>query len=258
MVTGSAAVPADTSSFGLIHDLGDGLKLYMADLSKLREQDVNARIMSAGEHNQMVNNMRKRGRMESVPYCVLSNGTIEIVSGHHRVRAAREAGISLAPVLVDESGLQRSEIVAKQLAHNRLVGTDDPQTLKKLFELLDTPDDILQSGLAADMMDIPEVDLDKLLVPHLDMDWKVVTFSFLPHQLSNLQLLLDTIPASDHVLVAPVEQFDEFMKAVVKLGRLKKVTNASTVLALTLQKMVDEISSLEELSEDDPDEGWDG
>lgn len=76
------------------------------------------------------------------------------------------AGMQVVDLLVDESGLLRSEIVAKQLAHNRLVGFDDSETLQRLFALLATPDDILQSGLANDILSPPQVELDQLLIPH--------------------------------------------------------------------------------------------
>lgn len=232
----------------LIMDLGNGLKLYMANLGGLREQDINARVMPLAEHNQMVNNMRRRGGMESVPYCVRVDGKVEVVSGHHRIRAAREAGISRAPILVDESGLSRSEIVAKQLAHNRLVGFDDPDTLRRLFESLTTPDDILQSGLAEDMSGPETLGLDRLLAPHLDMDWKLVSFAFLPHQLDNLKTLLYTIPPSALVAGVPMELFDAFLQAVIKYGRLKNVTNAGTAVALIIEKMLVEIRIEEEVA----------
>jgi hypothetical protein len=228
------AEAAQASGFQLIHDLGDGLKLYMADLSSLREQDVNARMMATKEYGQLVNNIRQRGGLESVPYCVVPDGssTVEVVSGHHRIRAAREAGLKKAPVIVDESGLNRSQIISKQLAHNRLVGFDDQETLLKLFNLMDSPEDLLSSGLADDLLDIPEVSLDPLLAPHMDLNWKSVSFAFLPHQVDNLNKLVDSIPASDMVAVGDIDQFDNFMKAVVGYGRLKNIRNAGIAIAI--------------------------
>jgi hypothetical protein len=218
----------------LLTNLGEGLALYMVPLSSLREQDVNARMMDNGEYGQMVSNIRKTGYLESVPLCATSPDGInkmEIVSGHHRIRAAREAGLKEVPILLDSSGLSRTEIVAKQLAHNRLVGRDDPELLRQLFELLDTPELMLESGLANDLLDIPEVDLDQLLAPRLEMDWKVLTFTFLPHQFDDMQGLLDAIPATDLVLAGSVDQFDEFMKATIKYARIKNVRNAGLAIA---------------------------
>src|SRR6266699_1322539 len=47
------------------------------------------------------------------------------ISGHHRTRAATAAGLSELFVLVDVTGLSRSQIAAKQLAHNAIEGQDN-------------------------------------------------------------------------------------------------------------------------------------
>jgi hypothetical protein len=218
----------------LLSSIGNGLNLYMIPIGLLREQDVNARVMDTGEYSQLVSNIRKTGYLESVPLCATTEGNdtvIEIVSGHHRIRAAKEAGLKRIPILLDSSGLSRNEIVAKQLAHNRLVGRDDPETLRLLFELLDTPDLMLESGLANDLLDIPDVDLDQLLAPRLEMDWRVITFTFLPHQFDDMQNLLDAIPSTDAVLAGDIDQFDAFMKATLQYARLKNVRNAGLAIA---------------------------
>ena len=237
----------------VVHDLGEGMTLCLADLASLREQDVNARILPTAEHNTLVNNIRRRGRMESVPYCVLQDGRVEIVSGHHRIRAAREAGITQAPVLIDTSGLSRSEIVAKQLAHNRLQGTDDPDTLRRLFDMLATPDEILETGLGGELLELPNVDLETGITPHMDMNWKVVTLTFLPHQLAHLQALLDDIPASDLVGVADIVQYEPFMEAVLKYARFRDVRNVGTALALLAELALREAGKLD--AEEAPDGG---
>ena len=47
-------------------------------------------------------------------------GYYEIISGHHRVRAGRAAGLEWFYVLVDgDEELSRSKIVSKQLSHNQ-------------------------------------------------------------------------------------------------------------------------------------------
>ena len=250
-VTGSdvdSSRPRDLAGFTEVWDLGEGMTLYQAPLDGLREQDVNGRILPAGDHNTLVNNIRKRGKLESVPYCAWTQGRVEIVSGHHRIRAAREAGLSDTLVLVDESGLSRSEIVAKQLAHNRLQGVDDPETIKQLFAMLKTADDILASGLAGDVLEVPTVDLDPGLTPQLDMDMRVVTLTFLPHQLAALMQLIALIPPSELVGVASVDQYEPFMAAVVKYGRLKNIRNVGTALSQLVELALHEIQQADEVA----------
>ena len=221
------------------------MMLYMADLSKLREQDVNARILPVGDHNTLTNNIRNRGRLESVPYCAKIGDMVEIISGHHRIRSAREAGLTEAPVLIDESGLSRSEIVAKQLAHNRLAGFDDPDTLKRLFDCLDDPALMLASGLSGDMIEVPPVDLETGITPQLIVDWKVVTLTFLPHQMVEFQALIETLPPSDLVGVADVAIYDDFINAAIKFARLKDVRNIGMALALLARIALEQVADEE-------------
>ena len=234
----------------LLADLGNGLKLYMADLTALREQDVNARLMKPSDYAQLVNNIRNTGHLESVPFCVQNGeGPLEIVSGHHRIRAAKEAGVTQAPVLVDDSGLGRSAIVAKQLAHNRLEGYDDQPTLQRLFDMLATPDEILESGLADDMMEMADVAIDPLLAPHLDVEWKVVTFTFLPHQIDKLRELIDLIPPSDEVWAVPAGQFKPFMAAVLDYARVRNVRNVGMAIHELAEVAVERLKQAQEASD---------
>jgi ParB-like chromosome segregation protein Spo0J len=55
-------------------------------------------------------------RLESLPLCAKTERGLEIISGHHRIRAATAAGISEMFVLVGVTGLIRSQIAAKQFS----------------------------------------------------------------------------------------------------------------------------------------------
>ena len=234
----------------LIADLGEGMVLYRARLDSLREQDVNARILPLEQYGQMTSNIKKRGQLESVPYCALKDGRVEIVSGHHRIKAARSAGLTHAVVLVDESGLSRSEIVAKQLAHNKLSGFDDEQTLRLLFKQIDDPDLKLESGWAQDMLpEPPKLDWEGSLTPRMAMDWKTVTFAFLPHQMKHFEELLEALPASDLVGVACLEDFERFVAATKRYGRLKQVRSIGLMVGALTELALEEIAR-EELETD--------
>jgi len=83
-------------------------------IDSLREQDINPRILPNTAMRQLIKNIGNRGMLESLPYCVQTDKGIEIVSGHHRVRAARAADLAEIYILLDTSGLSRDEIKAKQ------------------------------------------------------------------------------------------------------------------------------------------------
>lgn len=60
-----------------LYDLGNGMSVCKVDINKeLREQDLNARIMSGQAFSQLVKNIKKRGGLESLPYCVKKDDVI--------------------------------------------------------------------------------------------------------------------------------------------------------------------------------------
>ena len=89
----------------LVADLGEGMHIRMVSThGDLREQPVNAQVMDRGTYETLVANITKRGHLESLPYCAVYEGRVEIVSGHHRISAAQSGGLHTIPVLVDASG----------------------------------------------------------------------------------------------------------------------------------------------------------
>src|SRR5439155_18065937 len=90
-----------------IFELGNGLELWKVHPSHLREQDVNARSMPRAMFERLSQTIARDKRLESLPLCAKTEPGLEIISGHHRVRAATAASISELFVLVDVTGLNR-------------------------------------------------------------------------------------------------------------------------------------------------------
>lgn len=129
----SAAVKYET-----VADMGSGLVIAKVKLTDFREQDINARIMKTEMQKQLTDNIKKRGQLESLPFCALIDGKIEIISGHHRIRSAKDSGVLTELfVILDTTGLRRSQVAAKQLAHNAISGFDDQSTLKEIAKMID-------------------------------------------------------------------------------------------------------------------------
>ena len=81
-----------------IADMGAGLIIAKVPAECIREQDINARIMKNEMQRQLTDNIRKRGQLESLPLCALTQdgNRIEIISGHHRIRSGKDAGMQEA------------------------------------------------------------------------------------------------------------------------------------------------------------------
>lgn len=216
-------------------DLGAGLSICSAKISELREQDLNARVMDDAMFAQLVANIRRRGRLESLPYCAVAEGgtleDIEIVSGHHRVRGAAAAWGADAeiPFLLDESGLTRSQITAKQLAHNAIEGQDDPDIIRQLLAKIPNIDDLLETFIGAELA-APKV--EPVIFPDIAIEFRTLSFAFLPHQMAAFDALMDSLAGRQDVVgVAPMEMFEPFVAAVGRYSRVKRVGRAATVIA---------------------------
>lgn len=213
--------------------VGDDLYIVMVDPRTLREQDVNAQVMQPADFERLTDNVRQRGQLESLPYCWQgkTDGPIEIVSGHHRIRAAVAADIPRIPILLDVKPMRRSLLVAKQIAHNQLAGTQDAEVLRVMLSLIDDLDDLIVTGLPDDMLPVVQPDDTALHVPAANFDWRTVTFTFLPSDLDNFTACLDSIDRNSELVgVGNVDVFERFSKAIVGYGHLRNIRNFGVAL----------------------------
>ena len=222
-----------------VADMGSGLIIAKVPVACLREQDINARIMKTEMQKQLTDNIRKRGQLESLPFCALTkNGSrVEIISGHHRIRSAKDAGLKEIFVILDVSGLNRSKITAKQIAHNAISGFDDQAMLKELAKLMDDVDDMIESYAGKEVLTEATADLDKLLSPRIEFDWKNITFAFLPHQIADLNVLVEATKrlSPDYVGVAGMDEYNPFIQTLSKYQDFTDVKNVGAAIHSMIQ-----------------------
>lgn len=228
-----AAVANEESLYSSIADMGSGLLIAKVSLADFKEQDINARIMKSDMQKQLTDNIKKRGQLESLPFCALIDGKIEIVSGHHRIRSAKDSGImSEIFVILDTTGLRRSQVAAKQLAHNAISGFDDQSTLKEIAKMIDDVDDMIESFVGKDVLGEPMAELEKMFSPEVEFDWKNVAFTFLPHQVKDLEKLIETLSnvGTDFVGVADVKQYEDFIETLTNYKQFSNIKNTGAAV----------------------------
>lgn len=244
-----AAEASEALKYEKIYDMGTGLIIAKVQIDKVREQDINTRIMKKEMQDQLTANIKNRGQLESLPLLVDKDGTLEIISGHHRIKSARAAGLKEIVAIIDVSGLSRSKIASKQLAHNAISGFDDPSTLKEICKMLDDVDDMLESFIGKDILEEPLEQYDKMQPPAVQFDFKNITFSFLPHQVSDMDALVRRLDAtgSDIIGVAPYEQCQRFVETLTKYQKFSDIRNVGAAV----------YSMIESVSEKMDDAGYD-
>ena len=213
-------------------ELGQGLWICKTHVDNLKEQDINARVMTKEMLTQLSRNIKKRNYMESLPYCAQTKKGIEIISGHHRVRAARMAGMKEIHILLDTNKLRKSEITARQLAHNSISGIDDKQMLKKLFDQIGDVDLRLESFLDPVELSIEPVDTIPLTNLSAGVDFQSISLLFLPSQFTQFDEIMDTLSGKEVGVYAINEEiFDRFKEAVSKTKDLDNIKQVSMAIS---------------------------
>lgn len=219
-----------------IADVQDGLELRHVRPRDLRGQDVNAQVLTPELEETLRRNVAERGALESVPFCAMTRRGLEIVSGHHRVAAAVEAKIDSIPVLVDTTGLDRSSIAAKQIAHNAIAGNADPQVLAIIAAEISRSDDLMESAVSSlALPPLPVADLPaaspSILIPQ---QYETLIVALLRTELRDFTELLIEIEAADPaelVVLAPEETWEAFSVALAGAGLRVRSHQATTQLA---------------------------
>lgn len=230
-------------SYEKIYDMGTGLIIAKVPLDKVREQDINARIMKKEMQDQLTANIKNRGQLESLPLLVEKDGVLEIISGHHRIKSARAAELKEIVAIIDVSGLSRSKIAAKQLAHNAISGFDDQDVLKEICKMLDDVDDMLESFIGKDILEEPLEQYDKLLSPAVQFDFKNITFSFLPHQVRDMDALVKNLESSapEIIGVAPHEQCKHFIEALARYQKFSDIRNVGAAIHSMIESVTEKM-----------------
>ena len=200
------------------------------------EGHKNARYMTAQQHQRLVENIRRDGVLTSLPLvarCSTNPKDLLIVSGNHRVAAAKDAGLTEVDVIEIQEVLSKARLVAIQLAHNAIEGQDDKAILKSLYEDL-AIEWQEYSGLTDDAFELE--DLNVTVLSGIHPLYREVVFSFLPNDAQAVDELLKSAEkwaAKERpVYVAQAETFTAFFEAMVAVKQAKNVRNSAVALAL--------------------------
>lgn len=225
------------------------LTLRYLPIDGIREQDLNARSMPKATFDQLVQNIKDAGAPESVPLCnERPDGTIELISGHHRLRAARQAGQAHMLVLVYRN-LSKSKVRAKQLAHNSISGKDDPAILRRLWAEIEEATARFEAHIDPRIFDdMPKpvaftpVDVD------LNRNPKLVWFLFLPVQAGDIAAMVDRLTGGepDTLYLARREDFDAWKDALARVRTECEIVAVPTAVAMMARLAVEALDARKE------------
>ena len=236
--------------------LGQGLAIWKAHVDDLHEQPVNAQSMTTAQFARLKSTAERDKRLESLPFCTLAGRDpvrLEIISGHHRTRAARAAEVFYIAVLVDETGLPGDYVKAKQLAHNSIAGDSEAQLVTRIFESISDVDARLEAFTQPSTALPAPVRLPRL---DIDLGYRTVQLVFLPHQADRFdaavgQLADDKAVSDDasRLYLADVELADRWQVACKRMGR----EYGARAVTVQVSRMVDAALTAVGADPEDPD-----
>jgi hypothetical protein len=227
----------------LVAPLENGLSIWKVHIDTIREQDRNARVMALEKFERLSANIEKDQRLESLP--LVANRTpadvtttFSLISGHHRVRAARKAGLQEIFVLNDESDLTFDQIVSKQLAHNALAGYDDQAVLAELYKSIRDVEARIESGITEQEIAVAEV-TTRVDDVSFDLTYEMLNILFLTRDFERFGDVLTRLEPEARVYLADKADFDRFKEIARGISRRYDVVNMSAIMA----KMIDVVSA---------------
>ncbi len=239
-------------------ELGAGLELWRVGIDEVREQDVNARAMPKAMLERLAATIQRDQRLESLPLVARTGEeSFEIVSGHHRVRAARMAGVDALYVLMDVSGLTPSQVKAKQLAHNAIQGEDDAELVARIFEAIEDVEMRLEA-----FIDVKELNkrLERVSVPAMDvgLEYHTALVMFLPSEKERFEAAVEAVKLvmgsglEEGFLadLALYEQWRAAMKATQTAFEVRSVGTLFSQMAKLVLERLGQPDPVEEIEED--------
>lgn len=222
-------------------------ELREVDPKQIELLKLNARYMKSKTFGRLVDNIKADGCLTSVPLCYQADdGVIRCISGNHRTKAAIEAGLKKITVQVITTEISDDEFIAKQLSHNALVGLDNKEILRLLWDKIGSVDAKLYSGIDKDMIE----KLEMPTIPPVDMnlEYEQVTILFLAHEKEEIAKLLDELRkrsiVSKENWIEAIEHYGEIAEAIQRICDKEKIHNYATALLLMARYATEHMKSI--------------
>jgi len=189
--------------------------------------------MEPEQFRRLVENVKIDGALtEIVLCCQNADGSLEILSGHHRQEAAIAADQFLIWVMVITTLLDEERKNAIQLSHNSIAGQDNPSILAQVYESLG-----LEAKKFSGLTDEILKGLEKIQVSALtaaNVNYERLNINFLPEDLEEFDRCVKQIKERKQVALvyaARYADFDSIFNTVVEVKHKLGIVNSALALA---------------------------
>lgn len=225
-------------------------KIITMNPKDLKLLDLNARYMKHEQYQNLVDNIRRDGKLTSVPFaCLEEDGRYRVLSGNHRVMASIDAELEEIAVMVTDDELSRDKKIALQLSHNSITGEDDISILKELYEAIESIDMKAYSGLDDETLELLEK-VNPVSISEANLEFQVVSVVFLPSELENAKQVLEHAQEQilgDEAWYARFEEYDKWLDSLEVAGGVYGVKNTATALKIIFDTFAHNVTDLAEV-----------
>lgn len=175
------------------------------DIRNIEEAPVNANVMSESDFKRLVASIKEDGCLTSSVTLMEKTGSKAFVciSGHHRIKAAKTAGINTVPALILEP-LPESTRIRLQLQHNDIHGSSDEQILRELQASL--------IGIDITLVDYKlQVEQSADVFSHTPILFEYVNICMKPETRQDFHAMIEQLGGCDNLLIEK-EQYEELRK----------------------------------------------
>ena len=172
---------------------------------------------------------------------------------HNALQAAISAGLETIPCIITDDDMSEEQRIAIQLSHNAIVGQDDPDILKKLYDKILDIDLKEYSGLDDKTLGL----LDKAssqAMSEANLEFQVLSIVYLPDELKEAQRVIDTareaVKGCDNIWLATDSEYEKWLDAQETASSAYNVKNVSAAMQLIFKVFEDNLGQLAE--------GWEG
>lgn len=220
---------------------------YAIDPRALKLLDRNARRMPAREFNQLIANIKRDGALTSTPLVHRAGDDLTVLSGNHRVKAAIAAGMAAVSVLeVKGDGLTPERLLAIQLSHNALVGEDDQNILRELYDSLGVLEKLYSGLTDASFGAVDDLDLTKLAIGA--PTYEHVSLMFLPEDREVFMEAMEQLgrgAARTKRFIGRLDDYRRFEQALVAVQDTLNIHNQALALAAMAELALERLEEME-------------
>lgn len=241
-----------------LNDRLDGISPYrigVREPQNFEPAEKNARFMTKNTYDQLVENIKQDGGLSSLPFCWHDEeDNAHIISGHHRISAAQDAGIEHVLYLYTDEPMTEDERTAAQLSHNAIVGQDDLEVLKEQWASIKNIEAKQYSGLDEEFFD----NYDTVSIATFNeagLTAQTIEIKFVPHELDQFAEQLERIGSSKKAkFIADERDYQAFADILMQFKQEAEVYNTSAAVALMVE-VVDRFCHFVHHHERDPETG---